>query len=381
MNLDSLESIKDNILPDVPEVKEKIELTEEQKNIILDAWNKAPQNDPPAFKYLVELVWDKDVDSRSVKGRVVREFLATRKLRARAAQDYIPKNKIELSPEQQEYISNNCGTMKPVEIARALFKNDKLTPLHQESIEVIKHIKSLDKKLVYSDIDKLSNSEYKPPKTLQHALARINRFLHHGLNETKLTPKNKRDIHSLIGYLHSYRFLSQINAYEDNDDKYLFESEFIRCCYDKNDLEESEVDQYIIYASEVVIGRVLTKRIATLEAEQDRQLEESNGRINMALVDTVKALRDEYNKCVKRQNDLLKTLKGERQERINSQIKDTASILNLVNLWKDEESRKALLALAEKEKDLLKEGIEKIKSMEETKAYILGLSDNEMMYG
>ena len=85
-----------------------LELTDKQKLDLINAWNSR-KDDPPS---LLELIQDvagfKGKDGRSKEGREVKEFLATRKIKARGAHEYAPKG-ISLSEEQKEYITNNIS--------------------------------------------------------------------------------------------------------------------------------------------------------------------------------------------------------------------------------------------------------------------------------
>ena len=60
--------------------------------------------------------------------------------------------------------------------------------------------------------------------------------------------------------MHTFRFNHQINNYETQNDRDLFESSFIRYTYDKPDLTQEEVDQYIVLSSEVVISANIQRR-------------------------------------------------------------------------------------------------------------------------
>ena len=60
------------------------------------------------------------------------------------------------------------------------------------------------------------------------------------------------------------------------------------------------------------------------------------------------------------------------------QIKENASILNLVRLWKEVESRKNLLHLAEMRKKTVDEEVRKLSDIDEVKARILGLGEDEI---
>jgi len=48
-------------------------------------------------------------------------------------------------------------------------------------------------------------------------------------------------------------------------------------------------------------------------------------------------------------------------------------------MWKDEESRKKLIRLAEMRKEALKKEVDNISSMDELKAKVLGLTEGEVL--
>ena len=50
-------------------------------------------------------------------------------------------------------------------------------------------------------------------------------------------------------------------------------------------------------------------------------------------------------------------------------------------MWKEEESRKKLIALAELRKKGVKKEIQKLSSMDEVKARIMGISEDEVLNG
>ena len=98
-----------------------VELTNEQKAAVLSEWNNRPDN-PPSLLELIRVAYpDKEYDGRTKEGRAVKKFLATRQIVADGAHVYKPKDKIGLTEEHKEYISNNAGMMSSVEIARIIF--------------------------------------------------------------------------------------------------------------------------------------------------------------------------------------------------------------------------------------------------------------------
>ena len=108
---------------------------------------------------------------------------------------------------------------------------------------------------------------------------------------------------------------------------------------------------------------------------------ESGQKIPLTLVEAGSTARTEYNQCVLRQQKLLDSLKQKRSDRLSKQVRANASILNLIEIWKEEEGRKKMLKLAELRKKSLKREIEKLESLDEMKAKILGLSEDEVLNG
>jgi hypothetical protein len=302
---------------------------------------------------------------------------------ADGAHIYKPKEKIELTEEHKEYVSNNIGMMSAVEIARIIFKDNKISNLNQEARAVIEYADSLDNKIVYQSPqgDAPQSGEYKPPKTALRMAQRINKYVHDGLDENNLKSKEKAGVQALIGYIHTFRFNHQINNYETQNDRDLFESSFIRYTYDKPDLTQEEVDQYIVLSSEVVIAANIQRRKERLTAMLDEIVEDANGRASMSLVEVIGKVETEYNQSVNRQQKLLGDLKEKRSDRLSKQIKENASILNLVQVWKDEESRKKMIHLAQMKKEVIKEEVERLSSMDEIKCRILGLGEDEALNG
>jgi len=359
-----------------------IHLTEEQQLKLLNEWNNRP-DDPPSLVELVRIAFDRaDLDGRSKEGKAVKNFLASRQIKPRKSHEYQAKGLIELNNEQKEYISNNCHTMTGIEIAKILFKNESLTNLSQETRSVLEYMKTIPNNIKFNqnENENASTEEYRPPRSEERMIAKINKYVLDGIDKNKMNHKIKKDINSLIAYMNTLRFIHQINLYEDERDRELFESSFVRYTYDKNDLTQEEVDQYIVLSTEVVISSNIQQTINTLQNQIDISME-SEGKIPMALVEASNTARKEYNDCVTRQQKLLNDLKVKRSERLSKQVKETASIINLVQMWKEEESRAKLLKMAEMRKQVIEKEIDRLSSMDEIKSKILGISKDEILNG
>jgi hypothetical protein len=76
----------------------------------------------------------------------------------------------------------------------------------------------------------------------------------------------------------------------------------------------------------------------------------------------------------------LNDLKVKRSDRLSKNIKENASILNLVYLWKEEETRKKMIKLAETRKAAVKEEIDRLMTIDEIKCKIVGLSEDQILH-
>ena len=363
----------------------EVKLTEEQGKLIVNEWNNRPDN-PPSLIELIHLVFGESFDGRSKEGRAVKSFLATRDIKARGAHEYQAKEIIDLSDEDKEFIRNNVSTMSGLEMAKIIFANNELSNLHQETRTVNNYIKELENSEnieVFEATDVAPNTvEYKPPKTFTATINKIIKFVPNSINKERISPKQKKDTEALMGFLSTYRFLHQMSNLRTQIERDLFESSFIRYTYDKWDLTQEEVDQYIVLASEVIISSNIQRRIEHLQDMLDDTANDSEGRrISMSLVEAISSRQTEYNQSVNRQTKLLSDLKMKRSDRLKKLTDSSASILNLVEIWKEEQGRKELLQLAEARKKVLEEEVEKLTTMDEMKSKIMGIDPNEIFNG
>jgi len=360
----------------------EIDLSQEQKDLIIKTWNDRKDN-PPSLQELTQIVFPDipNIDGRSKYGKAVKNFLASRELKVKTKSEYTPKDRIDFTQEQKDYITNNASSMSAVDLARDLFNNYGLNNLSIEARSIQEYLDSLPKQIQSNTSDREDDQgDYKPPKNLERALVRVNKYVLNGMDKDKLTAKQKKDLNSLISYLHTYRFLHQISTYVTSQDRELFESSFIRYAYDKSDLTQEEVDQYIILATEVVISSNIQRTIQTLQEQIDVEVSSGN-RIPMPLIEAVTSARTEYNQCVTRQQKLLNDLKVKRSERLSNLVKENASILNLVQMWKDEDTRKEMIKMADMRREILKGEVGRLSSMDDVKARIFGLTEEEVLDG
>lgn len=371
---------------------EKVTLTQEQEELILNAFQNPENGVRPSVMELTRLAFpnlDK-VDGRTKEGIAVKVFLVERGLKANTKSVYVPVAKVELTDPQKEFIENNRANMTAVEMARILFNNQLLTNLNVETRTIAEHLRSqqteTDPAAAINNAHEVPMEDYRPPKTISGALQRVDKYVfNHGIDKDQMTAQQKAGLEALLGYLNTFRFINQINLYETQTARDLFESSFIRYTYDKPDLTEEEVDQFINVSHDNVAMAATQTRVETLSQLLDNGASQSSAddrvRISMGLVESIGALNTELNQIAKRQQALLGDLKQKRSDRIAQLRSANASILNLVQLWKEEKTRKKLIHLAEARKQMLEKATNELSGMEEIKARILGLDVNEVLHG
>ena len=358
-------------------------LTTAQENQIIDIWNKDKDN-PPDLKTITQLIFPGNpaLDGRSFEAKAIKAFIAAQGKKVRTASVYVPLPPKEISEDQKRFIIENINKLAPLELVRECFGDWRLTNLDMEYRSVMAYVDSLPPEVKRPPVEFEDGAlgDYRPAPTLPKIVFKINKYVKNGLDLNKLTAKQKKDCLCLIGYIHSYRFLHQINTYTTQTDRDLFESVFVRYTYDKSDLTEEECDLNLILATESVIDASIQRTITALQRQIDEEVAAGN-RLPMPLIEAITSARTERNQCVARQQKLNSDLKMKRSERIEGQKKEYASILNLVGIWKNEEQRNEMLELANKRRELLKGEINRLSTMDDIKARIFGISENEVLNG
>ena len=242
------------------EKKQKI-LTDSQKKLIMNRWLDESLS-PPSIKELIVLAFpNHSGDSRTVEAMLIKDFLVEKEIKLETEQ-VNNKNKGDfLTDEQKKYITANCSELKAAEMARFLFPNEKIATGGRQIREINLFLRSLDPKILYSG--EIPEDDYRPPNTLERVIVRIKKYVDEckTWDYKKLTPRQKKYGETLMGYLHSFRFKLQIDNYENPNDKILFESTFIKYCYDKDDLTQENTDQYILLCADIVMMNNIQRNI------------------------------------------------------------------------------------------------------------------------
>ena len=108
------------------------------------------------------------------------------------------------------------------------------------------------------------------------------------------------------------------------------------------------------------------------DADNDRD-------ITLRLTEIIKATSEELNQCEKRIESLTKDLNGCRQARLKERGEQSGNILALVEAFQDREERKRMVMMAEMQNKLIEEEADRLETMDEFKARILGISKRELL--
>ena len=183
-----------------------------------------------------------------------------------------------------------------------------------------------------------------------------------------------------MGYMKSPRFGLQASSYDKKIDRTLFESEFVRFTYDKEDLTPEEVGQYISLASEIVDEARTRRILAQLQNDVELGLASTDPetrKYSQGLSENINAWRQKVEQSKKYQSQLLDKLTESRSERLKGKLNQNASVLNLIDLWINEESRNQLISLAQKEKQEDKDEVVRLSDYEEFISLVAGQSKEE----
>lgn len=350
-----------------------MDLTEEQKNIVRE--NSKNISD---LSELTALVFPEaeSVDGRTKEGRAVREFLLKNKIDYDTKHIY-PKEDIELSDEQKSFVDASITQgMTCMQVASVLFPEQRLVHTSKEYLSVYNYVDNHES-ISTPNSESAINKRYSPPKAISKIIKKINDYAQKNINENKLSIQEKKGIESLGGFLASPRFVQIINNYNSQEDCDLFEAEFVRATWDKPDLTSDEINLYI----NVCMDYIHLKNIQAAINKLNRMFDEAEDQqdLTVRLAELLKTKSEEYNQCEKRMESLIQKLQGDRSKRINTKQQQNANILALVQLFQEEEERAVMLKIAELQKKSASEEADRLESMPDWKARVLGISKEDVI--
>jgi hypothetical protein len=266
--------------------------------------------------------------------------------------------------------------MSSIQLAELLWPNKEIKKLSKEQRVVADYIKNHHPDFVKSEESALG-TKYSPPKALSRSIKKINDFAGKDLDESKLQMQDKKCAETLMTSLSSPRFLQVINNYTSQEDRELFEAEFVRSVWDKPDLTSDEINLYINVCMDYInlkhIEQQKSKLNLMFDDAQDQQ------EFTIRLTEILKTKSEEYNQCASRMDKLITKLNGDRAKRVASKNEQTASILNIVQLFQEEEERHIMVRMAEMQKQIVKKEADEIESMSDWKSRVLGVRKDDVI--
>jgi hypothetical protein len=348
------------------------ELTPDQEQFIRD--NYAKMSD---LNELTRNCYnDPSLDGRTKEGRLVRKFLIDNKFQYSTTKK-IKSDEIGLSSAQKEFILLQTQSgVSSFRIAEMVFSDREVKKLGLEQRTVLDYIRSVNPDFVIGS-ENASLTEYSPPKAFGRILKKINDATGLKLEEDKVSRQYRMCVDKLGINLANSRFVAIINNYISHKDRYLFEEEFVRLTWDKPDLSADELNLYMNVCKEIINLEVIGKHLNKLNDQFDDIDDQQD--MTVRLAEIIKAKSGEYHQCEGRIENLTKKLQGDRAERMKSKFKDNASIISLVQLFQDEEERKNMVNIAEMQKQIVSDEANRLESMGEWKARVLGVAKEDVI--
>jgi hypothetical protein len=381
--MDLLEIAATNYRVVLTEDKLSVILQDDQKAAILELWKNET---PPSMDDMMRAAFGVAYDNRSKPAQIIKKFLAEHDIKPKKFTPFV--NKVVLTDEQKEYIKSHCLGVNAeplLDAVRVLFDNKNLSPVHNEYVESQKYLTSIMNEPIKEEVtEEVIDKEYKPAKSLMQAAARVNKFVFKDTIKDRAWEPNvtiRKNLESLIKFTHYPRFLLLCRRYLDLIERDLFEGTYVAYVWDKTDLTAEELDLYIDVCQDVVAEVRIENELSSWTRKMSEGTTDDEGkRISpMVIGEHLANLRDESNKNKERRKKMVENLQGKRSTRIENKMKQTASMLNLVEAWKNQENRNKILKDAEERKRRVGEEIKRLTGMESLRALVAGVHPEEIL--
>ena len=314
---------------------------------------------------------DEELDGRSKQGIAIRAFLAANKINYKTSK-YQKVGSLPLTDEQKDFIEGQSKMGAPsLQIAELVYPDKSVVQLSLEHRTVMEYLRSIGNGLMPENETALG-VKYQVPRSVERVINKINAATGEHLNKEKISRHHKYCIDKLAINLSNSRFQKIINCYTSQEDRTIFEEEFIRMTWDKPDLTADEVNLYMNVCKEIINLETTSRHLDKLNKMFEETQEQNE--MSIRLAEIIKAKSSEYHQCEGRVESLIKKLQGDRAGRINAKQRENASVLSIVQMFQDEEERANMVKIAEMQRSLVKDEAQRLESMVEWKARILGIS-------
>lgn len=375
-----------------PKKQPDIQLSEEQRVLVRERWDKDDLLD-----LTQQAFGDDGLDINSPQVKAVRAFIASLDGSAEPT-----KPKAQQGPELTEEQKANIRALITVDdppSVRELFKLiwpdlPLKSTLQREYQLLFKYVQEVNSEAVDIWDEPVAERRYKAPVSYSSFVGIVNRHVGNPQNPNKalydlqsLKKSQENNLKALWSYLQTNQFVLQASQYDKKADRNLFEETFIRQVHDKGaDLIPEEVDMYMAVAAETVEISKMERDIRRYEGVVNKYLEdnmdgEKKSALSKPFVDALTALRVKFGESKKRRKDLIDSVAGSRKDRVANKTVQTDALVNLLNLWAEEQTRNDLIALGKKEHEDDKKEWGRIKSLDDSIALIAGMSEEDAIHG
>ena len=351
-------------------------LNEEQQQIIIKKIGEGIND----YITIANIVYGTtDLTGRSKEAKEVRDFLiSVGNLKSKTKQT---KQIETLTKGNIEFIDQNIKTgLSPKQVTLLLF-NERFQGVDNLNIFLTSEYRAVQKYIKdnYPDflVDNESaiNEKYAVPRSIKTVINKVNKWCGQNISEEKMSLNHRKYMEKLLIYLGSPRFVSNYDSYRSETDKDLFEAEFVRSVWDKPDLTIDEVNLYVNVCMDYInLRQIDIKKNKVNEMFNDTQEQKD---LTIRLTEILKTISEEYNQCAQRIDKSLQKLNGERSKRVEQHQQKNASILNLVELFQDEQERKMMIQIADMQKRTVNEEADRLENMSSWKSRILGISKQD----
>jgi hypothetical protein len=351
----------------------------DQHKVLISKKIEEGQND---YVVIANLIFNReDLTGRSKESKAVRDYLVATGFVSKKEKPKIVQNADLLNQNHFEFIDQNIKTgITPRQITELLF-NEKFLGLENVNIFITPEYRAVHKYVKEKYPDNLVDNEsgvgekYSVPRSIKTVINKVNKWCGQNITEDKLSLQHRKWLEKLLVYLGSPRFVGNYDSYTSSTDKELFEAEFVRSVWDKPDLTTDEINLYINVCMDYInLRQIDIKKNKVNDMFNDTQEQKD---LTMRLTEVLKTISEEYNQCASRIDKSIQKLNGERSKRVEQHQQKNASIINLVELFQDEQERKMMIQIAEMQKKIINEEADRLENMSSWKARILGISKQD----
>lgn len=347
-----------------------MKLNKKQKDFLRENFSSTPNLSELTRK----LFENETLDGRTKEGRAVRAFLAEENLQYETSA-WEKVEDIDLTEQQIDFVKAQAENgLSAFQIAEILFPDRSIKRFCKEHVAILDFLREYEPSFVHES-ETAVNRTYNPPKLFSTALKKVNQFCLTEYEEEKLNHEQIECIKGLVKSLSAPRFIQVISNYTSMKDRELFEAEFVRATWDKPDLTSDEINLYINVCVDYINLKNISSHIEKLNVMFNEVEDQQD--MTVRLAEVLKSKTDEYDKCEKRMESLIKKLNGDRAERLKNRQKENATIISLVRNFQMQEERERMIELAEMQKKLVEEEADRLDNMDSWKARILGISKQD----